>query len=401
MTDDRQHVEDAPATRGRDVSAKRPVDVVPDPSAARATAAISQRKREHVDVALHLSDVPQAGWDDIHLVHHSLPEVDFDDVSLRTPFLGHVLSMPLVIAGMTGAHADAVRLNSTLARAAERDGIAIGVGSQRAALLHPELMDSFAVVRSEAPNAFVIANIGISQLLAQPEGAPVDADDVQAILDMIRADALAVHLNFLEEVVQPEGQRRARGCLDAISSLVDTCSVPVIAKETGSGLSRRAAEMLKGAGVAALDVGGLGGTSFLRIESTRAALHGDERRVALGAPFEGWGIPTAVSVAQCADVLPTIAVGGVRSGVDAAKALALGAVTVGVGRPLLERANEGDDALAAWLATFREQLRVAVFLSGGHGSGDLCRAQRVVIGETGRWIDQLPIPVGEGGWRDR
>lgn len=353
--------------------------------------AISRRKREHVEVAVSLPDTDGAGWGDIRLVHHALPDVDLSDVDLAAPFLGSTLSMPLVIPGMTGAHAAATEVNASLARAAQREGLAIGVGSQRAALLHPELARSFSVVRTEAPDALVIANIGVSQLVEQEERGAFGADEIAAVVNMVQADALAVHLNFLEEVVQPEGQTRALGAIGAIGRLVQTCPVPVIAKETGAGISRTVAELLAGAGVAAIDVGGFGGTSFLHIESARAQAWGDGRRVSLGEAFQDWGIPTAVSVAACAPVLPTLAVGGVRTGADAAKALALGAVAVGVGRPLIERALEGDDAVADWIATFRAQLLVATFLSGARSVGDLRQVPRVVVGQTLQWLDQLGL----------
>lgn len=352
---------------------------------------ISRRKREHIEVAVRLPDVASGGWDDVHLVHRALPEVDLVDIDTSVSFLGRQLSLPLVIPGMTGAHAGATEVNARLARAAQREGIALGVGSQRAAVLHPELSRSFSVVRTEAPDAFVIANVGVSQLIEQDDGGAFAADQISAILEMVRADALAVHLNFLEEVVQPEGQTRASGALAAIGRVVASCPVPVIAKETGCGVSREVAALLAGVGVSAVDVGGLGGTSFLRIESARAAAQGDHHRVSLGEAFLDWGIPTAVSVAACAPVLPTLAVGGVRKGTDAAKALALGAVAVGVGRPLIERALESDEQVSDWISTFRAQLRVAAFLAGTHRVADLTTVPRVVVGETAEWLDQLGL----------
>jgi isopentenyl-diphosphate delta-isomerase len=240
---------------------------------------------------------------------------------------------------------------------------------------------------------------------------------------MVRADALAVHLNYLEEVVQPEGQTRAKGARAALAHLVREMPVPVVAKETGAGLSRDVALRLRDLGVAALDVGGSGGTSFAAIEASRAATAGDMVRAATGLAFAGWGIPTAASVGLCADVLPVIAVGGVRNGLDAARAMHLGAVAVGVGRPLLEQAllgargsqtsasetggsepgasepsgsetgasetgaSEGG-AVKDWIDGFAHQLRASVFLAGVPSARALGSASAVIRGATRDWLNQ-------------
>lgn len=331
-----------------------------------------------------------AGWDDIHFLHDALPDVDASAIDLSARFLGRKLALPLVISGMTGGHPQALAINAVLARVAGRRGVGIGVGSQRAALRDPSLVPTYAVVREAAPKAFVIGNIGISQLVAQEGEAPLRAADVRAIVRMIRADALAVHLNYLEESVQPEGQTRARGAARALRRLVRTSPVPVIAKETGAGISREVAARLRGLGVEAIDVGGVGGTSFAAIEAERARERGDEARALLGARFRDWGLPTAVAVVgSAASRLPVIATGGVRSGLDAAKALALGATLVGVGRPLLQSALQGEAAVEEWLDQFELELRTAIFLSGLTRARDLTRALRIITGETRMWIDEL------------
>jgi isopentenyl-diphosphate delta-isomerase len=331
-----------------------------------------------------------AGWSDIHLVHQALPTVDAEDIDVATNLLGRRLSFPLIIPGMTGGHSGAVEINRLLANAAEKVGIAIGVGSQRAALEYPELTPSYSIIRQEAPTAFVIGNIGISQLIDYFHEGLIDRH-VETLVDMVGADALAVHLNFLEEVVQPEGQTRARGALAALAAFVKASPVPIIAKETGGGLSIETARTLRDVGVSVLDVGGRGGTSFAAIEAERSRVRGDHRRSELGAELATWGIPTAVSVRACADVLPTIAVGGVRSGVDAAKSIALGAVAAGVGRPLLVAAADGEDAILRWLDSFQLQLRSAMFLAGAHHVSDLALSSRVVLGTTGEWFRQLGL----------
>jgi isopentenyl-diphosphate delta-isomerase len=210
------------------------------------------------------------------------------------------------------------------------------------------------------------------------------------LIEMVGADAIALHLNYLEESVQPEGQTRAVGVEAAIARLVRQSSVPVIAKETGAGIDGTVARRLKALGVKAVDVGGVGGTSFAAIEALRAKARGDHARARLGEVFRDWGIPTAVAVVGCArSGLPVIATGGVRSGLDAAKALALGATAVGVGRPLLQAALDGPAAIDAWLAQFALELRTATFLAGVKRSRDLATRPPVITGETRNWIDQL------------
>lgn len=369
-------------------------------SDAAARATLRARKAEHQQLAA--TDAVQTrtgpGWGDVHLVHEALPEVDLGGVSLATDLLGHRLRAPLVIAGMTGGHDGATEVNAVLARAAERHGLAIGLGSQRAALIDPSLEPTYAVVREQAPNAFVIGNVGAAQLIAQEGRGPLSFAQLRRTVEMIDANALAIHLNVLEESVQPEGDRRARGMADAIAELTERLDVPVIVKETGAGISRATARRLAELGVAALDVGGLGGTSFALVERLRAQLQHERRGIELGEDLAEWGIPTAVSLvgARVAG-LPLIATGGLRSGLDAAKALALGATAVGVARPLLLAALEGDEAIDAWIARFLETLRTVVQLTGCETAGELRERPVVVAGATRAWIDDLGYgPLGAG-----
>jgi isopentenyl-diphosphate Delta-isomerase len=354
--------------------------------------AVERRKGEHLRVAAE-GDVGArrpAGWDDIHLVHQALPDVDLAEVDVSADFLGRKLAAPLVIAGMTGGHSTAQEVNRVLARVAERRGLAMGVGSQRAALSNPALAYTYRVARQEAPTAFLIANLGVAQLISQSGSASSGVEDLLAAVEMIRADALALHLNYLEESVQPEGDRRAAGVREAVARATSVLPLPVIAKETGAGISREAALALRDLGCAALDLGGAGGTSFAAVEGQRAAAAGDRRGERLGETFRDWGVPTAVSIlAARAAGLPIIATGGVRSGLDAAKAIALGARLVGVARPLLTAALRGEAAVEEWIEHFCEELRVAVFLCGGRSLADLAGAPRVILGETEKWAVQL------------
>jgi isopentenyl-diphosphate delta-isomerase len=358
--------------------------------------AVSARKAEHLELAVRPDvDAAASAWNDIYLEHEALPECNLDDVDLSVTFLGHRLEAPLMIAGMTGGHRAAEQINAALAGAAGRSGLALGVGSQRAALVNPELSSTYSIVRTVAPSALIIGNVGIAQLLPQASGPALSIEQLQTAVDMVRADALAVHLNFLEESVQPEGDRRSAGGLDAITRAASALSVPVIVKETGAGMSRATAIRLAGTGAAALDVGGSGGTNFAAIESLRARSHQDQRGQRLGQILRNWGIPTPVSiVAASGSGLPLIATGGIRTGLDAAKAIGLGATLVGVARPLLVAAREGEEAVQAWIEGFLHELRTVMFLLGARTPSELRRTRTVVAGTTRAWLEQLGLEYG-------
>lgn len=350
------------------------------------------RKAEHIALALggRVESRVAPGWDDIGLVHEALPELDIDEVGLGTEFLGRRLRAPLVIAGMTGGHPDGAAINAALGRAAERHGLAIGVGSQRIALADSATAPTYAAAREAAPGALVIANIGAAQLIKQGDQPALSDEDLHSLIDMVAADALAIHLNFVEEAIQPEGDRCTRGCAEAIRRVAEVLEVPVIVKETGAGMSRQTAERLKALGVAALDVGGAGGTSFALVELARARAQGDESRIAVGEMLADWGIPTAVAVRAAVNTgIPVIATGGIRSGLHAAKAIALGATAVGVGRPLLQAASESDEALDRWIERFLSELRVVLQMTGSADLHALRGVPLVIGGRTRDWIHDL------------
>lgn len=353
--------------------------------------ATSRRKAEHLAItARPESEVAAtARWSEITLLHNPLPEIDRAAIDLGTTYLGRRFALPIQISGMTGGHPRATEINRILARVAARFDIPMGVGSQRAMIANPALTPTYTVAREAAPEIFLIANVGLPQLLPQGEAAPLTTADVQRAIDAIGAGALALHLNALQEAVQPEGDTNARGGLAAIAALTQNLAIPVVAKETGAGMTAQAAAQLAAAGVAALEVGGSGGTSFAAVEAERAAESGQDRLAALGLLFADWGIPTPAAVRMVRRAgLPIIATGGVRNGLDAAKALALGADLVGLARPLLERALESEAATIAWLANFADELRTAMFLVGAATPADLRRAPYLALGNTRLWLDE-------------
>ncbi len=354
------------------------------------TEEVKQRKAEHVSVALQQDiAVPQASsWRDVRLIHQALPEVDLDGVDTSVAFLGKTLQAPIFISSMTGGHPDVEIINARLAQAAEEFGLAMGVGSQRAGIVAPDLARTYGVVRQQAPNALLIANIGAPQLIAQPRHPAFQLEDVRRAVDMIGANALAVHLNFAQEAVQPEGDRRAVGCRAALRKLTQDIGLPVIAKETGAGICREQALLLRDCGVAAIDAGGAGGSSMAVMETYRALARGDDLGANLGQVFSDWGIPTPVAVVEAgAAGLPLIATGGVRTGLDAARALALGATLVGMAFPFLKAASESYEAVQTFVRQFLMELRVAMQLSGAPSVPALRQADVIVGGETRQWLE--------------
>lgn len=321
----------------------------------------------------------------VRLVHQALPELAADDIDSSTTLAGRKLAAPVIVAGMTGGTAEARTLNRDLARAAESLGLAFGLGSQRAMLLHPELTDTFQV-RDAAPTVFLLGNLGVVQ------ARELGVAGVRELCKRIGADALCVHLNPAMELVQDGGDRDFRGALDTIRALCAELGLPVIAKETGCGLSREAARRLRGAGVATVDVSGAGGTSWVGVEAKRAA-PGSSQQV-LGEELWDWGIPTAASVALCAaEGLEVIATGGLRSGHDVARALALGATAAGLAAPVLRAHRQGGyDGACAFLGNVIASLRAVTLLAGCARTRDLRRAPRVVTGALRDWLADLGLP---------
>jgi isopentenyl-diphosphate Delta-isomerase len=345
----------------------------------------SSRKLDHLHIcAEEKVEYGDAGFGDIRFVHNALPECDMGAIDLSARFLGHTFTSPLFISAMTGGHPDTKEVNARLARAAGHHGLGMGVGSQRAALENPDLEDTFSVVRDEAPRAFLVANLGAVQL--RDHGI----EWAERAVEMIEANAIAIHLNFLQEAIQPEGDHNAAGCLAAIEELCRHIKTPVIVKETGCGISGATARKCWGVGVRAIDIGGWGGTSWAAVESVRAdkSTGAQEQSLkTLGHDLTGWGIPTVVSLAEVlATGGPVIASGGVRSGLDIAKSLAFGADLCGMALPFLKPAMESDEALARTIEAIHRELTVAMFLTGSADIAGLRKAPVYLSGQTRQLI---------------
>jgi len=344
------------------------------------------RKAEHIRICL--TDKAQArkattGFEDVQFVHRALPEVDKAQIDMSTKVFGHKFSAPLIVGAMTGGTAEATRINAAIAEAVETLQLGMGVGSQRAAIENPKLTKTFAVARKKAPTAFLIANIGGIQLV---HGCGLK--EVKKAVEMIDADAVAVHLNALHEAVQPEGQTAFKGVLAKICEAAGALDQPVIVKETGAGIAAEDAKKLEAAGVKGIDVGGAGGTSFAAVEYYRTMGQEDSLKHFLGDVFWDWGIPTVVSLAETAQAvkIPVIASGGVRSGMDMAKSLALNACLASVCQPALEAAVNGAKATEQMLSFLMEELRTVMFLVGAEKVENLAKAPLVITGKTAEWL---------------
>ncbi|MBW3582391.1 MAG: type 2 isopentenyl-diphosphate Delta-isomerase [Euryarchaeota archaeon] len=350
-----------------------------------AASRIAGRKRDHLRI--HLENDVQAGgdvWRPYRLRHDALPEVDRDKVDLRTRFLGTDIGGPLLISGMTGGCDEAEHVNDHLAAAAAEYRVPMGVGSQRAALAHRDLRRSYEVVKDhDVP--LVLANLGAPQLVEW--GAKTALAKAEEAIAMVEADVLALHLNYLQECVQPEGDTLGAGVTDVLAALVDDLDVPVLVKETGAGIGGDVARRLVDVGVAAIDVGGLGGTSFSAVEMHRALAEEDALHERIGRTFYDWGVPTPWAVEECVTAVgaevPIAATGGVRHGLDGAIALALGATLFGMAGAMLRAADRSQDAARAEVRAVLEEVRTALFLTG---SADLASLRR-----PGVWLER-PAP---------
>ncbi|HMB28462.1 MAG TPA: type 2 isopentenyl-diphosphate Delta-isomerase, partial [Blastocatellia bacterium] len=317
-------------------------------------------------------------FEDVELVHQPLVETRLEDIDLSVVALGKPLRCPLIITGMTGGAEEVGRFNREVAALADRMGVGFGVGSQRVALRHPEMKKTFQM-RNVTPNVLLFSNISIAQ------AHELTSREVTRLAEDIEADAMCVHLNAAMEIIQENGDHDFRGSLDAIKRLVGESPLPIIVKETGCGFARESGMKLRGAGVEWIDVSGAGGTSWVGVETirNRAMRH-------LGEAFWDWGVPTAASVCELRSTgLNLIASGGVRTGLQAAKALALGAKVVGFALPVLRAyVSGGIGGVESFLKAFCDELRVALMLCGCARVGDLTPDHALIGGRLLEWVEQ-------------
>ena len=339
----------------------------------------STRKLQHIEHSLNLGDGPaSSGLEDLYLLHQAVPELDLDEIDLTVQFAGKTLAAPLLINAMTGGNSRILPINQGLARVARECGIAMAVGSQTIALEDPAAEESFRIVREENPAGVILANVGA---LTPPELA------IKAV-EMIRADALQVHLNVTQELAMVEGDREFRGISANLKQLAEQSPVPVMVKEVGFGLSRETTARLAETGIQWVDLGGQGGTNFIAIES--------QRGTPLFSPsLEAWGIPTAVSLLETADLkltLGIVATGGIRNALDAAKVLAVGADLAGMAGPVLRiLVQESTEAVQLFFQQFLYELRCIYLMMGARNRLELRQKPVVILGKTREWLAERGI----------
>ncbi len=321
---------------------------------------IVQRKSDHIRINLeeNVRSAIATGLENYRFLHKALPEINLNEIDIRTDFFSKKISAPILISSMTGGSNQAKQINYILAEAAEITNIAMGVGSQRAALEHPEYASTFQV-RKVAPNILLFANLGAIQL-----NYGYGLDECKRAVEMIEADALILHFNPLQEALQPEGNTNFAGLLNRIELICKSLGAPVIAKEVGWGISAEVAQLLVNAGVSAIDVAGAGGTSWSQVEMYRAKT---ENQANIASHFINWGIPTAEAIIQIRSVLPKIPIiasGGLRHGIDIAKTIALGAQIGGLANPFLQSASKSLEETIRKINEIKLEIQITMFAAG-------------------------------------
>lgn len=338
---------------------------------------IQQRKKDHVDLTVSgdMQYRQNTGFDRYRFKHNALPEINFGDVSTEAVLLGRTFSFPLFISSMTGGYTEAGAVNAIIAEFCEANNLPFGVGSQRIMLEDPEAVSSFSIVRKKAPTAFIASNIGGAQLIG---GLP--KEQVDTLIDSIEADAVIVHLNPLQELVQPEGDQNFKGVEAGIGQLVSDSPVPVVVKETGAGISGEVAERLLNLGVSVIDIAGAGGTSWAKVENKR-----NEAAKAEDI-FDDWGLPALDCLLQTSGLksdhsFELIASGGIRTGTDIAKAFCLGADFAAAAQPVIKAvAEEGSEGLEKLVETWKHQVRITLTLLGCEQMEDLHNSHLYLTG---------------------
>ncbi len=349
-------------------------------------ADIERRKLDHLSFFKEggVEAQSQTTWlEYVRPIHQALPELNLEEIDTGTRFAGREFKAPLFITGMTGGASEAAEINRTLARVAEDFGIGFGLGSQRAMLEHPELAATYQV-RESAPKVFLAGNIGAAQILDPP------LERIRDMLESVGADALCIHLNPAQELAQPEGDTEFKGVLEGIRILLEFLDVPVIVKEVGAGLSRETVRQLKHVGVRSIDISGCGGTSWVGVELKRHRIRPDAERLS----FWDWGLPTAAALSDLEDSgMEILASGGLRTGMDAARAIMLGADLAGMASPMIQAYYAGGEAgCRAALQGILDSLRKVMLLTGCRSVSALKDAPHVILGPLREWREQ------RGGW---
>jgi isopentenyl-diphosphate delta-isomerase len=342
---------------------------------------IMRRKKDGIDIPLSYnvqSRFISNYLEYVKFVHNALPEIDFDEIQTTTEFLGYRFGAPIIIDSMTGGTPEALKINSRLGILAETFGFGMGLGSQRAGLKSGSLAETYSVARKNAPSAFLIANIGGAQLA---EG--LDIKMIEKIISMIDANALVIHLNPLQELIQPEGEPRYRGVLEKISKITESINIPIIVKEVGAGISREVAMILEKAKVHCINIAGSGGTSWAGVEKIRANKVKNSVKEHLGELFWDWGIPTALSLIEVRNSveLPLIASGGIRNGLEIAKCISLGANMCAMAFPFLKAASASKENLFKFSEQIINELKGTMFLTGSSNILDLSKSRLILTGE--------------------
>jgi len=345
-----------------------------------------RRKEDHISICLDLNVQSQIGpgFDDMYLVHQALPEINFSSIDPTIELFGKPMKAPLLVEGMTGGTERAGDINRCIARVCQTLGLGMGLGSQRAMIETPSLVKTYTV-RDVAPDILLVGNLGLPQIILGYSKKEADS-----AVRSVGADALAIHLNPLQEAIQPEGDPIFESGMSSLQKLKKKCSYPLIVKETGAGISRETARKITF--LDGVDVGGLGGTSFSAVEYYRIV--GNKKDIA--AEFWSWGLPTAISVVECSacGITPIIASGGVRTGIDMAKAIALGADCCGFALPALKSAVRGEHHLESALEKVIHELKIAMFLCGCKTVGELKKAPLIITGKTKEFLQERGYNTG-------
>ncbi len=347
---------------------------------------LKERKDDHLEICLKENVQGykiSTGFEDVHLVHRALPDVERKKINTSHIFFNHNFSAPLLVGAMTGGTLKAEKINSAIAKAIEELNLGMGVGSQRIAIENPKVEHTFTVVREYAPTAFILANIGSPQLVSK-----YGLKQAKKAVDMVNANALVIHLNILQESIQPEGDTNFSGLINKIDELTQVLDVPVIVKETGAGISSEDAKLLEDAGVAGIDIAGAGGTSWAAVEYYRAKTRNDSYSKRLGKTFWDWGIPTVTSLVETVNTvnLPVIASGGIRTGIEVVKSLVLGASLASATFPFLEPALKSAEDVKKSLECLISEIKNVMLLIGAKSIQDLQNVPIVLSGKTSEWL---------------